>query len=163
MCTHVYPSNTVYLVYHYMSCVPMFTLVILYTLVYPYISCVPMFTLVILYTLLPWYILFTHVYHRNTVYLVYPYISCVPMFTLVILYTLYTGYTVLLGYTWVHRIYRGIQRYTCYAGIITYCTNISGSLFGIFLGFQGYFTQRAFHTPVKHINYHLANLLNNYN
>ena len=46
----------------------------------PYISCVPM------------YILCTHVYPSNTVYLasVYPYISCVPMFTLEILYTLYT-------------------------------------------------------------------------
>ena len=32
----------------------------------------------------------------------------------------YTGYTVLLRYSWVHRIYRGIQ----------YCTNILGSLYG---------------------------------
>ena len=91
LCTHVYPSNTVYLVYHYISCVPMFTLVILYTLVYHYISCVPMFTLVILYTLVYPYIscvpMFTLVILCT---LVYPYISCVPMFTLVILYTLYT-------------------------------------------------------------------------
>ena len=38
MCTHVYPSNTVYPVYPYISCVLMFTLVILYTLdtpIYP--------------------------------------------------------------------------------------------------------------------------------
>ena len=29
MCTHVYPSNTVYPVYPYITCLPMFTLVIL--------------------------------------------------------------------------------------------------------------------------------------
>ena len=32
MCTHVYPTNTVYPVYPYISCVLMFTLAILYTL-----------------------------------------------------------------------------------------------------------------------------------
>ena len=63
--THVYTSNTVYPVNPYLSCVPMFTLVTLYSL----------------------YTLAYHVYPSNTVY---PYISCVPMFTLVILYTLYT-------------------------------------------------------------------------
>ena len=35
LCTHVYPSKTVYPVYPYISCAPMFTLVVLYTLVYP--------------------------------------------------------------------------------------------------------------------------------
>ena len=38
MCTHIYPTNTVYSVYPYISCVLMFTLVILYTLdtpIYP--------------------------------------------------------------------------------------------------------------------------------
>ena len=50
-----------------------------------------------------------------------------------------------------------------------YCSNVSKPkgaverLFGICLRFQGHFTQRAFHTPVKHLNYHLFNLLNNYN
>ena len=42
----------------------------------------------------------------------------------------YTGYTVSLGYSWLYRIYRGIQGYTCYAGIITYCTNILAGLYG---------------------------------
>ena len=46
-----------------------------------------------------------------------------------------------------------------------YCSNVSKHkgaverLFGICLRFQGHFTQRAFHTPVKHLNYHLFNLL----
>ena len=34
LCTYVYPRNTVYLVYPCMSCLPMFTLVILYTLIF---------------------------------------------------------------------------------------------------------------------------------
>ena len=41
-----YSSHTVYRVYRCTSCLPMFTLVILY----PYVSCLAMFTLVILYT-----------------------------------------------------------------------------------------------------------------
>ena len=65
LCTHVYPSNTVYPVYPYLS----------------------MFTLVILYTL---YTLVYHVYPSNTVYPVYPSIPCLSMSTLVILYALYT-------------------------------------------------------------------------
>ncbi|CAH3183246.1 unnamed protein product, partial [Porites lobata] len=86
LCTHVYPSNTVYPVYPYLSCVPMFTLLILYTFntlypVYPYISCVPMFTLVILYTLFNPYLSSAPI---NTVYLVYPCVSCLPMFTLMV-------------------------------------------------------------------------------
>ena len=35
LCTHVYPCNTVYHVYPYIPCVPMFTQVILYTLYTP--------------------------------------------------------------------------------------------------------------------------------
>ena len=62
--SYVYPSNTVYPVYPYLFCEPMFTLVILYTL----------------------YTLVYHVYPINTVCLVYPVYR--PMFTLVILYTL---------------------------------------------------------------------------
>ena len=44
LCTHVYPSNNVYPVNPYISCVPMFTQVMLYTLytrvypVYPYLT-----------------------------------------------------------------------------------------------------------------------------
>ena len=53
LCTHVYPSNTVYLVYPCVSCLPMFTLVILYTLYTP-MYLVYTFTLVILYTLYTW-------------------------------------------------------------------------------------------------------------
>ena len=41
LCTHVYLSHTVYHVYLYISCVPMFTLVILYTLY----TCIPLFIL----------------------------------------------------------------------------------------------------------------------
>ena len=44
LCTYAYPSNTVYLVYPYISCLPMFTIVILYTLytpVYPVYLCLP--------------------------------------------------------------------------------------------------------------------------
>ena len=44
LCTHEYPSNTVYPVYPYISCVPMFTLVILYTLytpIYHVYPCLP--------------------------------------------------------------------------------------------------------------------------
>ena len=43
-CTHVYPSNTVYLVYPGISCLPMLTLVILdtlYTPIYPVYPCLP--------------------------------------------------------------------------------------------------------------------------
>ena len=44
LCTHVYPSNTVYLVYPGISCLPMLTLVILdtlYTPIYPVYPCLP--------------------------------------------------------------------------------------------------------------------------
>ena len=60
LCTHEYPSNTVYLAFLYISCVPMFTLVVLYTLYTPIYLVYPCFPLT-----------------SNTVYLEYPYISCV--------------------------------------------------------------------------------------
>ena len=86
--SYVYPSNTtVYPVYPYISSVPMFTLVILYTPIYPVYPCLPKKYCI---PCTPWYILCTHVYPSNTVYLVYPYLPCLPMFTLVTLYTLYT-------------------------------------------------------------------------
>ena len=88
LCTDVCPSNTVYLVYPYIS----FTLVILYTLytpiyIYPGNPCLPWSYCI---PCIPLCILSTHVYLSNTVYPVYPYVSGVPMRTLLILYTLYT-------------------------------------------------------------------------
>ena len=61
VCTHVYPSNTGYPVNPYISCVPMFTLVILFTMdtpIYPVHPCLP----------------------SSTVYPVYPCISFVYIF-----------------------------------------------------------------------------------
>ena len=58
LCTHVYPSNTVYLVYPVYPCLPES-------------YCIPW---------IPLDILCTHVYPSHTVYPLYPYISCVPIY-----------------------------------------------------------------------------------